>query len=392
VKVLLLHQHFNTPAKGGAIRSYYLAKALVDAGIHVIVVTAHSGNTYKVETVEGIEVHFLAIPYDNRYGFYKRSISFLQYVWRTIVLAGKFRDADYCYAMSVPLTVGIAAMVIRWLYRIPFIFEVGDLWPEAPVQLGYIKNAWFKKALYYLEKKIYRQARAIVALSTAIRSHIEQRISGKSIHLIPNMSDIDFFRVQPKNEVLQRAFKVENKFVVSYIGAIGMANGLGHFLRCAKASKTAGLPVRFLLCGEGALLGSLRQIIIEEGLDNLTIVPFQNRDGVRDVLKITDATFISYQPVPILETGSPNKYFDGLAAGKLIVINFGGWIREEIEANRCGIYVGQDDGEDFVKKITPFLYSEKLVKQYQQSSRAVAESSYSRKMLSERFVKLFQAN
>jgi glycosyltransferase involved in cell wall biosynthesis len=391
VKVLLLHQHFNTPAKGGAIRSYYLAKALVDAGIQVTVVTAHSGSTYKVETIEGIEVHSLAIPYDNRYGFYKRSAAFIHYVWRTVCLAAKFRDADYCYAISVPLTVGIAAMVIRWRYRIPFIFEVGDLWPEAPVQLGYVKNGLFKKVLYGLEKKIYRQAQAIVALSPAIQSCIEQKTPGKT-HLIPNMSDTDFFRIQSKNEVLQRAFKVENKFVVSYIGAIGMANGLGHFVSCAKASKTAGLPVRFLLCGEGALLDSLRRLIVDEGLDNFTMVPFQNRDGVRDLLKITDATFISYKPIPVLETGSPNKYFDGLAAGKLIVINFGGWIKEEIEVNQCGIYVNQDNGEDFVRKITPFLYSEKLVKQYQQASRALAENRYSRRTLSERFVKLFLKN
>jgi glycosyltransferase involved in cell wall biosynthesis len=392
VKVLLLHQHFNTPAKGGAIRSYYLAKALVDAGIHVTVITAHA-DKYKVENVEGIEVHFLCVPYDNRYGFYKRSVSFINYVWRTVRLARRFRDSDFCYAMSVPLTVGIAAMVIRILYRIPFIFEVGDLWPDAPIQLGYIKNWLFKKILYGLENKIYRSAHAIVALSPAIRSAIEQKLPGKkAIHLIPNMSDTDFFRLQPKNSVLQRTFKVENKFVIAYIGAIGVANGLHHFVDCARASKAAGLPVQFFLCGDGAMLSSLHQMVWDEALDNFTIVPFQNREGVRELLKVTDATFISYLPAPILETGSPNKYFDGLAAGKLIIVNFGGWIRDEIETNRCGFYVDQSNAGDFVKKITPFLYSEKLVKHYQQASRTLAENNYSRMMLSEKFAGLFTKN
>jgi glycosyltransferase involved in cell wall biosynthesis len=392
VKVLLLHQHFNTPAKGGAIRSYYLAKALVDAGIHVTVITAHA-DKYKVESVEGIEVHFLCVPYDNRYGFYKRSVSFINYVWRTVSLARRLRGSDFCYAMSVPLTVGIAAMAIRMRHRIPFIFEVGDLWPDAPIQLGYIKNGLLKKLLYGLEKKIYNSARAIVALSPAIESAIKQKVSAKkNVHIIPNMSDTDFFRLQPKNSILQRSFKVENKFVVSYIGAIGVANGLHHFVDCARASKAAGLPVQFFLCGEGAELPALRQMVLDEALDNFTIIPFQNREGVRELLKVTDATFISYQPISILETGSPNKYFDGLAAGKLIIVNFGGWIKDEIEVNRCGFYVDQNSEGDFVKKITPFLYSEKLVKHYQLASRTLAENSYSRAMLSEKFVDIFIKN
>ena len=65
-------------------------------------------------------------------------------------------------------------------------------------------------------------------------------------------------------------------------------------------------------------------------LTNLTWVPFQSRDGVKQIMNITDANFICYQPVKILETGSPNKYFDGLAAGKLTIVNFGGWVEEEI--------------------------------------------------------------
>ncbi|MFZ6010103.1 MAG: glycosyltransferase WbuB, partial [Bacteroidota bacterium] len=80
MKVLILHQHFNTPQKGGAIRSYYLAKALISEGMKVIVITAHNQNQYRNENVEGIDVHYLPVSYDNRFGFYKRSSSFLRYV------------------------------------------------------------------------------------------------------------------------------------------------------------------------------------------------------------------------------------------------------------------------------------------------------------------------
>jgi glycosyltransferase involved in cell wall biosynthesis len=86
-----------------------------------------------------------------------------------------------------------------------------------------------------------------------------------------------------------------------------------------------------------------------------------------------------------LETGSPNKYFDALAAGKLVIINFGGWIRDEIEKEQCGFYVNATCPEDFVRKIEPFVNNSDLLKRYQQGARTLAERKYSRRVLAERF-------
>lgn len=136
MKVLILHQHFNTPQEGGALRSYYLAKALVDHGIQPVVITARDEKHQKTVSLEGIEIHYLPIAYDNRFGFWKRSSSFLRYAWGAVRLAGKLPGVKICYAISVPLTVGLAARMIKLYYKIPYIFEVGDLWPDAPIQIG----------------------------------------------------------------------------------------------------------------------------------------------------------------------------------------------------------------------------------------------------------------
>lgn len=389
MKVLLLHQHFNTPYKGGAIRSYYLAKALVEHGISTTVITAHNEPGYKSEIVDGIEVHYLPISYDNHFGFYRRSLAFALYVWKSIKLARRFKGINVCYAMSVPLTVGIAAQRIAFEHRIPFIFEVGDLWPDAPIQMGFIKNKVFQKKMYALERSIYESANSIVALSPSIKAEIQKKLPAKKIHLIPNISDIDFFKPEAKNPILVRKFNVDKKFVVSYIGAIGLANGLEHFISCAKASKVAGLPIHFLLCGAGARLDAVKRLAREQNLSNFSIIPFTNREGVKEILNVTDASFISYKPVPVLETGSPNKYFDGLAAGKLIVANFNGWIKDEIEKIKCGVFVDPHDPEDFVKTITPFLNSTTLLSEFQYASRALAESSYSRSSLGTKFANIF---
>jgi glycosyltransferase involved in cell wall biosynthesis len=390
VKVLLLHQHFKTPEKGGAIRSYYLAKALVESGVKVHVITAHNEKIFKRENREGIEVSYLSIDYDNRFGFFARSWAFLKYLWGVIRLSSQHKDADYCYAISVPLTVGLAAQWIKWRHKIPYLFEVGDLWPDAPVQMGFIRNYFFSSLLYQLEKSIYKSASSVVALSSSIQSAIERKVPGKKVHLLPNMADCNYFTPEKKVAALEEKYKVNEKFVISYVGAIGLANGLDYLLECANASRKAQLPIHFIICGYGALLDRLKGNVKQMGLVNLSFVDFVNRDGVKEILNITDAAFICYKPVPILETGSPNKFFDGLAAGKLIIINFGGWIRKEIEENVCGFYTNPHQPTDFVKKIEPFLGDKKILTEYQHAARQLAEKKYSREMLSKKFVSLFR--
>ena len=390
VKVLILHQHFNTPEKGGPLRSYYLAKALVQKGISVTVITARQQALYTQELIEGIDVHYLPISYDNKFGFYKRGMSFLRYAIDCVRIAGRIKDISICYAISVPLTVGQAALWIKKAYKIPFIFEVGDLWPDAPIQLGFIQNPVLQRALYWLEKHIYRNALRIVALSEPIKAAIEGKESRAQVQVIPNIADTDFYTTGGKREDLVQEFGVRGKYVVSYIGAVGFANGLDYYLECARASQKAGLHIHFLLCGEGGAFEQLKRAAERLQLKNLSFIPFRNRDGVQKVMNATDAAFISYRPFPILETGSPNKYFDGLAAGKLIIINFKGWIKDEIESERCGVALNPKVPADFVTKISAFLADKELERTYRINARNLAERKYSRKMLGDKFVALFQ--
>lgn len=202
------------------------------------------------------------------------------------------------------------------------------------------------------------------------------------------MADVEFYDVLPKERRLLYKFNITRKFVISYIGTFGFANGLEYILECARACENADLSVQFLLCGDGAMLDGLKKGAARLGLENLSFVEFQNREGVRDVMNISDAVFVSYKHVQILETGSPNKYFDGLASGKLILLNFGGWIKEEVETNQCGIFLDPRHPTDIVKKIIPFLNDVELLRQYQCNARLLAETNYSRKILGDKYVEL----
>lgn len=383
MKILLIHQYFNTPQSGGPLRSYFVSQALVSAGHEVVVISTHNEAEYRIENVDGAEVHFLPVEYDNRFSFFKRAKAFTSFVIRAVSLSGKFKHFDLAYVISVPLTAGLISMINKVRFKQPYIFEVGDLWPDAPIEMGYVRNYVFKKILFGLEKLIYRNAKSIIALSPPIKLAIERRAPGKQVHMIPNMADCDFYFPEKKNPALEIQFGVGGKFVISSMGAIGVANGLEYFIECANLSRKADLPIHFILCGDGALKETLVKSIKHLGLMNISVLPFTNRDGVRQIMNVTDAVFVSFRNVKILETGSPNKFFDGLAAGKMIINNIGGWIKDEIENNRLGISLNPDNPDDFIQKIKPLLSQPGTITEFQMSSRQLAEEKYSRKRLSE---------
>lgn len=384
MKILILHHHFNLPATGGALRSYYLAQALVSRGVEVTVVTRHNEPTWQDTTIEGIHIQYFPIAYRNEFRFYRRIRSFLQYVFAIARHSRRWKGHDRCYAISTPLTIGVAALWLKWTHGIPYYFEVGDLWPDAPIQLGYIKNPILRWALFRFERWVYNQSLGIVVLSPDQLAIVRQRAKpDKRVALVPNMADTDFFQPEEKDPVLEARFGTAGKFVISYVGAIGRANGLDFFLQCAKACEEASMDVKFILCGEGAELPRLRQAATNIQLGNLNIIPFQNRDGVREVLNVTDACMICYLDVPVLSTGAPNKYFDALAAGKMIITNFGGWIGKEIEETGCGFSVADRDKASLPSELKTHMG--KKVRANQQAARRLAEVTYSRTRLGTAF-------
>ncbi|HQQ97259.1 MAG TPA: glycosyltransferase family 4 protein [Cyclobacteriaceae bacterium] len=388
MNILFVHQHFKTPTTGGAIRSYYLAKALVDRGHRVVVITAHNDKA-KIFTVDGIEVHYLPVQYDNRFKAGARSFAFAWFVIRASLRAIRFRNFDRLYAISTPLTVGLTARFLKLVFGIPYFFEVGDLWPDAPIEMGFVPNKRLQRILFSLEALIYREAEALIALSPAIAAMLEKKIPGKPIHLIPNMSDCEFYFPMPRRQKTEELFGTRDKFVISYIGALGIANGLERMLVCAREILD-NPSVQFLVAGDGAQKEFIQHQVRQQSLSNVRLIDFVDRAGVQEIMEVTDAMFISYQSFPILSTGSPNKYFDGLAGGKLIIVNFPGWISEEIEAEGCGFYVHANNQKTFVDQLTPYLHDRTKLLNAQKKARTLAENKYARMKLSIAFADLFQ--
>jgi glycosyltransferase involved in cell wall biosynthesis len=377
--ILYIHQYFKTPEEGGAIRSYYLAKGLVEAGHKVTMITSHNELTYKKMLVDGIYVHYLPVPYSQDFSKWKRVQAFLWFAWYACLKAPLFKHADRVYATSTPLTVGLAALYYRWRYRIPYLFEVRDLWPEAPVQMGVFRNRWLIRYLRNWEKRIYRQARSLVALSPDIERHIRRIVPRKPIYLIPNMSDCQFFRKSERNIYHEVQFRVENKFVVTYFGAIGQVNHLEYLLAAAEACQDKGLSgVHFLVVGQGSELPNLKKISAKRKLTNISFIDHQNKYGLLSVLNVTDAAYLSFADCPVLQSNSPNKFFDALAAGKMCITNTPGWVAQLVEDNCCGFYAHPKQPEKFVTQLAPFVTDRSLLDAFQSNARSLAEREFAK--------------
>lgn len=391
MRILYIHQYFKTPEEGGAIRSYYLAKGLADAGHHVDLLTGHDETHYKKEFIDGIHVHYLPVPYAQSFNFSQRIKAFIRFVMLAILKVSEFEKIDVSYVSSTPLSTGLIALYLKWKYKVPYFFEVRDLWPEAPIQMKAIRNSWLKHQLYHLEKKIYRNAKAVIALSPGSQQHISNTVPGKPVMLIPNMSDCNFFRKGEKNSYHELQFDVMDKFVVSYFGAVGQVNHLTFLLDAAEACKRQMLlEVVFLIAGRGSELASIQQQAKERQLDNVRFVPYHNKYGLLSLLNITDAAYISFADLSVLRYCSPNKLFDALAAGKLCITNTRGWMQEMLEENQCGFYTNPHQPDDFVTSIAPFVNDRKLLDNYQSNARSLAEREFNRQQQVEKLLSLIE--
>lgn len=388
MKILYIHQYFRTPDEGGPLRSYYLAKGLVEKGFEVEMITSYTGKKKLIKNIEGINVHYLPISYDNGMNFKRRVISFLKFMYLSVDEASTIRNVDLCYATSTPLTVGMAAIKIKERFDIPYIFEVRDLWPEAPIQLGAIRNPWLLRYTQDMEQRIYDNANKIVTLSPGMYEGVAAKVQNKIISMIPNMSDVDFFQPEEKKPELESIFGTPGKFVVSYFGAMGKANQLEYLLDSAETSLTRELPLKFFVVGEGAERERLHEQSKKRNLSNVEFLPFMNKEEIKKLLNVTDAAYISFANKPILETNSPNKFFDALASGKMVVTNTKGWIRDLSEENKCGFYINPEKPTEFADKITPFIENKHHLRTYQKNARNLGERNFSKNKQIEKLASL----
>lgn len=390
MRVIYIHQYFRTPEQGGAVRSYHLAKGLIEAGVEVELITAHSGNSYDQRWIDGIKVHYLPVDYDQKFGFVRRILAFLRFVSLSKNLLKKLSRPDLLYITSTPLTTGLIGLWAKKRLALPYIFEVRDLWPEAPIQVGAIMNPLLIRFLRNLEKKIYDQSLSLVALSPGMATHIKEVSPHRSVALIPNFSDLNQFFPKEKNQTLAQSLGLTSSLTIAYTGALGQVNAVEELLELAKMAKDRGKNWNFLIMGEGSHASLLRQKAESLRLSNTHFLPFGSKSQVNEVLSLADFAWISFAHHPVLKTNSPNKFFDAISAGKAILVNHKGWVHDLVKTHDLGISFLPGKWEKSFSRMEMLESQPEEVSKMGHRARKLADNQFAKELAVGRLIEVIQ--
>lgn len=387
MNILYIHQYFKTPDEPGGTRSYWISKELVGRGHSVTVIcsTNKQNPIPCTRSIEGIKVIYVRNEYNNYMSIPRKIYSFLNFIRLAIKEAKKQKKVDLVYATSTPLTVGYIALRLKKKMGWPYVFEVRDLWPEFPIQIGAIRNKMVISFLQNLEKKIYYKSEHIVALSPGMKDGVlATGIINEKCSMIPNMSKPDEFYPREKSEDIMKRFGMDkNKFNVIHFGSMGRANGLGYIIETAKCLKDKGDDsIEFIFMGDGATQPIIKKQAEEYGLTNVKFLGNHKMSIVSEVVNCCDASMTSFLDLPILYTNSPNKLFDSLSAGKPIIVNSAGWTKDLVENENCGFYVNPNNPEDFAIKLLKYKDNIDVLKQWSDNSRRLSLEVFDKSILS----------
>ncbi|MFP8895472.1 MULTISPECIES: glycosyltransferase family 4 protein [Chryseobacterium] len=392
MNILYIHQYFVTPQEPGGTRSYWLAQELIKNGHKVTMLTSSSkfSEDIKVVNIDGIEVVYIKEDYDQNMSVSRRLKAFLKFMYKSSVVGWKQKDIDLVIATSTPLTIGIPALILKWFKKKPFVFEVRDLWPEVPIQMGAIKNSWTIKTTRLLEKTIYKNASRVIALSPGMQDGVVKYIPKEKTSMIPNMAKMDEFWPRGKNDQLMEKLGLKkDSFKIVHFGSLGLANGAHSIIESAKLLKDRE-DIEFLFVGGGSTEQDLVDEVEKNNLKNVKFLGKFPMTDVSEIVNFSDVSMISFLDIPILYTNSPNKLFDSLSAGKPIIVNSAGWTKDIAEKYHCGYYVNPNRPEELVEKVLYLKDNPEVVNSMGQNSRKLAETVYDKSILCKKFVEVIE--
>lgn len=384
--ILFIHQHFCPPGGFGNNRSYEIAKALVQSG-HSVTILAGSGNFgkqpdafFSTQILDGIRVDVIRITYAHKMTYLKRIISFILFALSCCCRVFHYKKSiDLIYASSTPLSIGVVGIWYKYILKKPLFFETVDIWPDVPVHMNILKNKHLISILYWMEKKIYETSDYIIALSDGMKEYIQHKgISSDKISVLYNGTNIQTFFPQVEKAFLRASHHISSSdFIVLYAGTIGLANGLEFFIQTAAHLQTAQHNhIKFYLIGDGNRLQAVKLYAKQINATNVVFIESMPKNSVSEYFQFADIGIVSFAPFPILTTNSANKFYDYLASGLPVLINYEGWQKKVLEQHDCGF--AANDPLVAANIIIKLSQQPKLCKEMSEKARALAEDQYDR--------------
>lgn len=406
MRILYVSQYFPPEMGAPAARVFELSREWVALGHEVTVLTGfphhptgvvppeYRGQLVRREEVEGIRVVRAPLYATPNRGKLRRSVSYASFAVSASLL-GRFltKRPDVLVATSPQLLTGVAGAALATAFRVPFVFEVRDLWPQSVVEVGALRAGSLPvRALETVERALYRRANHIVAVTEAFVAELEVRgVPRTKVDVVKNGVDLALFRPMPRDEALRAELGMKpSDFMVLYVGTHGMAHGLGTLLDAALALRDdAG--VRFVLVGEGADKAALKARVEREGLRSVSFVDQQPRDRIARFLAAAEVSVVLLKARPLFETVLPSKLFEIMGAGRPILLGVEGEARAlVVDQARAAMAVPPENAEALVAAIQALRADPAEREAMGRRGRAFVEAHFSRRALAERYLEVLE--
>lgn len=399
LKIIYLHQYFTTPDMSGGTRSYEMARRLVEWGHEVHIVTSWrrptSCSDWFDEVIEGINVHWLPVPYDNSMSFWQRMRAFFRFAGkagqRAVHIGG-----DVVFATSTPLTIALPGVYAASRLKVPMVFEVRDLWPEVPIAMGYLKNPLLRWTALRLERFAYDHACAVIALSDGMADGVVAAgFPRERVHIIPNSSDLELFAHDAAGAVRFRGAHPEigDRPIALYPGALGVVNDVSYLARLAHPLRELLPEACVVVIGAGAEEDKVRSVAARLGILGKNFFQYEavpKRDLV-DAFSAAAVIVSCAIDKPALRANSANKFFDALASGTPVAVNYGGWQAELITETGAGLAMSPDP-DAAAPALAALLGDERRLALSGARARELAETRYSREDLARKLERVLLAS
>ncbi|MGB0574741.1 MAG: glycosyltransferase family 4 protein [Alphaproteobacteria bacterium] len=368
MKILFLTENFPPETNAAATRVFERASYWIRDGHEVTVITqapnfpfgrlyeGYQNSWRQIEIIEGIRVVRVKTYIAANAGVALRTLDFVSYMF-TAVWFGLFeRRPDVIVSTSPQFFAAVGGWVIGALRRIPFVFELGDLWPASIVAVGAMKPSLAMRLVEKLELFLYRRSAVVVALTNAFKENLIQRgINGDKIAVVINGVDLPRYAPQERDPALAEEWGVEDKFVIGYVGTHGMAHGLENVLKAA-AQLGHRKEIVFLFAGPGAARDGLIQEAKERELTNVVFIPPQPKDRMPAIWSLCDVALVHLKNSPVFAEVIPSKIFEAMGMGLPVLIAApDGEATAIVEKAGAGLVVPPEDANALIAATERFL-------------------------------------
>jgi glycosyltransferase involved in cell wall biosynthesis len=302
----------------------------------------------------------------------------------------RVKNVDLVWGTSPPIFQGVTAWVLAKIKRVPFLFEVRDLWPQFAIAVGVLKNPVLIRATEWLERFLYSGADQVMINSPGFLEPVQSR-GAKRVELIPNGADPSMFDPDDEGVEFRRVHHLEDKFVVMYAGAHGISNDLEVILE--SASLLAGIPeIQIVLVGDGKEKPALQAWAEKLNLKNVAFLPSVPKSDMAKSLAGAHACIAILKPLEEYKTTYPNKVFDYMAAARPVILAIDGVIREVVESANCGVFSKPGDAVGLADTIRFFYTNPDQARRMGFAGREYLEKNFSRAVIGEKLIGLLESS